>query len=237
MEVQPPIVDLTELQRKLAAEKESINAWVSQRKESAEAIYDEHSRMLRENADQILSLSEQQRTLEEQGDKLRERLVAEAATVNELQEDLEKLQQQSEPLPEAVRSLQEELRGDLAQLQKRTAELDEMLGKKRHALEVLQAEVRQYQDSLGLELRSSNDAGKKDRLQLIFTQIDSTNPERQFSFSVCNSPGDQWRITDCQPCVPALEDYVKELNSDPKGFSLFVRKMRRAFKELKTVAS
>lgn len=49
MEVQQPIVDLEELQRKLLVEQESISSWVSQRKDSADAICDEHSRMLGEN--------------------------------------------------------------------------------------------------------------------------------------------------------------------------------------------
>lgn len=49
MEVRQPSVDLKDLQRKLFVEQESISSWVSQRNDSAEAICDEHSRMLREN--------------------------------------------------------------------------------------------------------------------------------------------------------------------------------------------
>lgn len=230
MEVQQPPVDLEDLQRKLSAEQDSISSWVSLRKVSSEAIYDEHSRMLRENEDQILSLADQRRHLEEQGDQLRQRLADEADTVTELQQQLTQSQRQADTLPEAVQNLQQELREDLGRLQKRTAALKHMLDEKQHSLEALQTEVQRYRDNLGLVLNSST--VEEDNLQLVFTRVDPKYPHREFSFTICSRSPEQWEVTSCEPPVPALEEHLRQLNAHPRGFSHFVRSMRNAFKQI-----
>ncbi len=38
-------------------------------------------------------------------------------------------------------------------------------------------------------------------------------------------------VTSCSPPVIALGEHLQQLNTNPKGFSEFVRRMRSAFKD------
>jgi hypothetical protein len=69
------------------------------------------------------------------------------------------------------------------------------------------------------------------KLRLIFTQLDSSQPSKEFSFAVHIDEGDRYMVEECQPPLDAalVDGLVKQVNAN-NDFSAFVKGMRRAFK-------
>jgi len=69
------------------------------------------------------------------------------------------------------------------------------------------------------------------KLRLIFTQLDSANPAREFFFSVHIDEADRYMVEECQPPLneSLVASLVKEVNA-ANDFAVFVKGMRRAFK-------
>lgn len=80
---------------------------------------------------------------------------------------------------------------------------------------------------LGLDFEKIND----DKLRLVFTQIDPSDPDRQFRFNVRITDADVYEVEGCDPPVPGLDALIKELNA-ANDFSRFVQLMRQRFKQL-----
>ena len=95
----------------------------------------------------------------------------------------------------------------------------------RHQLNELARGITFYR-RLGLDFEKISD----ERLRLVFTAIDASDPERPFSFSMRVTDTDAYEVDDCEPRVAELPALLRALNEN-NDFSRFVQGMRRAFKE------
>ena len=84
-----------------------------------------------------------------------------------------------------------------------------------------------YRSRLGLNFEQVGG----ERLRLTFTNVDAANPMRAFAFQVFVDGGDTYHVESCEPPVAGMDELVDALNKD-NDFSLFVRQMRKRFKQL-----
>ncbi|KAG6969746.1 hypothetical protein JG688_00005201 [Phytophthora aleatoria] len=71
-----------------------------------------------------------------------------------------------------------------------------------------------------------------DRIEVRFTQIDAQNPSREFSFRITIDPiTDRYIVDACSENVASLNQLVTDLN-ETGDLALFIRSMRRQFKQL-----
>jgi len=78
--------------------------------------------------------------------------------------------------------------------------------------------------------------GRDAQLQFFFTELDPVDPSRKFSFVLDINDEEKYDIVDCDPNidVKTLVDILEELNgTDRADMSMLVRRMRRAFKEVR----
>ena len=63
---------------------------------------------------------------------------------------------------------------------------------------------------------------------LAFTQIDRSDPEKEYSVAIVVNDDDVYRVTSCVPDVDDMDELVSELNAT-NNFSRFVQKVRCSF--------
>lgn len=71
-------------------------------------------------------------------------------------------------------------------------------------------------------------------VRVTFSLIDEKDPDRQFSFTLGSASSTTYTVSDCSVSLPALDQMVRRLNSDPlspSALPTFACSMRRAFKE------
>lgn len=88
--------------------------------------------------------------------------------------------------------------------------------------------VNTYEQRLGLKFEREKD----DALRFTFTNIDSADPAKKFTFTVFVNPSKIYEVLLCEPMIPEIDNMVANLNENPKMFGEFVRSMRQAFKDL-----
>lgn len=109
-----------------------------------------------------------------------------------------------------------------------TAEHDRRESEARYQLSELTRGVSFYRQ-LGLDFEKIHD----DKLRLVFSQVDPSDPGRKFAFTLWITPSDTYAVDEVAPALPAgvLPGLLAELNSG-NDFSAFVQRMRKAFKGL-----
>ncbi|XP_005393329.1 PREDICTED: kinetochore protein Spc25 isoform X1 [Chinchilla lanigera] len=91
-------------------------------------------------------------------------------------------------------------------------------------LKRLQKSADLYKDRLGLEIRKIYG----DKLQFIFTNIDSKHPENPFMFSLHLNEAGDYEVSDSAPhleCLAEFQEKVRKTNN----FSAFLANVRKAF--------
>ncbi|GAB5030417.1 kinetochore protein animal type [Nannochloropsis oceanica] len=211
--------DITETQARL-------DTWLESSKADLEGLETRHGKALAEMGAERATLLARQAELKnktEEGARLSQ----------QDQEALSAVEAEIAALKEKERALPQEL----ATAREREEELRQVLAGKRAALGSLTSRQGEYINDLtrgvvmykhlGLDFERADD----NKLRLIFTQLDSSNPGREFFFSVHIDENDQYRVEECVPAldVGMVEGLVGEVNK-ANDFATFVKKMRRAFK-------
>ena len=91
----------------------------------------------------------------------------------------------------------------------------------------LTSELEKWKNILGLELVNSSHGG----IIFVFTNIDRNDPGKKSSCEVALSDR-QYKVTQCLPMVPGLENMVELLNKT-NDLSGFVANLRRKFVNVK----
>ena len=109
----------------------------------------------------------------------------------------------------------------------REARLKSTEGSKR-AIDLLTKSIVSYREGLSLEFERA--AGN--RLRLVFTSLDKSNPERPFAFTINVDDNEMYQVEECKPALPReeIDGMVREVNVS-NDFGGFVRGVRKLFKE------
>lgn len=86
----------------------------------------------------------------------------------------------------------------------------------------------------GVSRSSRSPAFSLDLCSIVFTQLDKTNPQRRFFFTLKVDENEMYLMDDCQPHVTPMKqqellDALNDAGDDPDSLSSFVRGMRKAF--------
>ncbi|XP_078174861.1 kinetochore protein SPC25 homolog [Carex rostrata] len=98
---------------------------------------------------------------------------------------------------------------------------EEKLRKVQSEKENLDSAIAWYQKALGLRVLVG------EGVKFIFNKIDSTNPEKEYSFTV-QLDNDKYNLLQCDPLVEGIDDLLKEVN-ETNDFFGFVRVVRGKF--------
>lgn len=110
-----------------------------------------------------------------------------------------------------------ELKGDLSKAKKYAAE----------QISELELRVKNF-ERLGLRFVRVEDGST---LKIAFTQIDASEPCREFSVGLQINDDDEYEVTECEPTVESLPRLIKDLNMT-NDFAKFVKCVRKSFKDL-----
>jgi len=92
-------------------------------------------------------------------------------------------------------------------------------------VEELELRVKNY-ERLGLRFVRVEDGST---LKISFTQIDASEPCREFCVGLQINSDDEYEVTVCEPSLERLPTLIKDLNSS-NDFAAFVRIVRKEFK-------
>ena len=68
-------------------------------------------------------------------------------------------------------------------------------------------------------------------LKILFTQIDASEPCREFCVGLQINSDDEYEVTVCEPSIEKLSVLIKDLNAS-NDFAVFVRSVRKEFKAM-----
>ncbi|KAJ4786127.1 Kinetochore protein spc25 [Rhynchospora pubera] len=136
---------------------------------------------------------------------------------------------------EAKKAKCEQIKKMISDQRNKVDECASIIAKSLHALEACEENLRQgqsekenldsaiawYQKSLGLQVVEG------EGVKFIFNKIDSTNPDKEYSFTV-RLDNDKYNLLRCDPLVEGIDDLLKEVNKTNDFFG-FVRIMREKF--------
>ncbi|MEW5300072.1 MAG: hypothetical protein WDW36_003029 [Sanguina aurantia] len=154
---------------------------------------------------------------------------AEADTLNSNERDAK---DQSTALRKQLDQLRRELAVAQEQQDHRMADhaLEEGLRQKR--MQALRTAVSVYSTRLGLEFKQG-----PEELELVFTQIDTHDPERQFCFAVRILPDNSYQVTRCQPEVEQNHHNFPRVERDLGQLQQFADTLLGRTKRYRTIGS
>ncbi|KAJ3687754.1 hypothetical protein LUZ61_016918 [Rhynchospora tenuis] len=136
---------------------------------------------------------------------------------------------------EAKKAKCEQIKKIISDQRNKVDECTSIISKSLNALEASEEKLRQgqlekenldsaiawYQKSLGLRVVEG------EGVKFIFNKIDSTNPDKEYSFTV-RLDNDKYNLLQCDPLVEGIDDLLKGVNKTNDFFG-FVRVMREKF--------
>jgi hypothetical protein len=144
----------------------------------------------------------------------------------EKQAELASLERARGTLPSDVEAGKAREEAAQLQLSQTRAEYERREAESRYELQELTRGLECYQ-RLGLSFEKLSD----DRLRLVFTLIDPTDPNKRFFFTVRMNDSDAYTVDECSPPIDTMADMVRLLNEN-NDFSKFVQYVRREFKKI-----
>lgn len=211
--------DITETQARL-------DKWLENSRADLEGLEMRHEKALAEMVAERATLLARQAELKGKTDEGTRISEQRQETLKAIEAEIARLKEKEADLPQ-----------ELQLARAREKELQEILASKRAALSELSSRQGDYINDLtrgvvmykhlGLDFERADD----NKLRLIFTQLDATNPSREYFFSVHIDEADRYRVEECDPTLDTamVDGLVAELNQ-ANDFAVFVKKMRRAFK-------
>ncbi|CAI5725341.1 unnamed protein product [Peronospora destructor] len=146
--------------------------------------------------------------------------------LNASQMEIEVLQAEKSRREPVVKQLFEKTVEEDAKLKQLVTDSQKQRTTQKQQLQELKQGLSMYQ-KLGLFFEHS-----EDRIVVRFTQIDAENPDREFLFQITiDQITDRYIVDNCNEDVVSLNNLVTTLN-ETGDLALFIRSMRRMFKQL-----
>ncbi|CAI5730890.1 unnamed protein product [Peronospora destructor] len=146
--------------------------------------------------------------------------------LNASQMEIEVLQAEKSRREPVVKQLFEKTVEEDAKLKQLVTDSQKQRTTQKRQLQELKQGLSMYQ-KLGLFFEHS-----EDRIVVRFTQIDAENPDREFFFQITIDPiTDRYIVDSCNEDVKSLNNLMTTLN-ETGDLALFIRSMRRMFKQL-----
>lgn len=173
----------------------------------------------------IQALHENDRQLEEVRQQNVEIKEQQRAEIEHYLMQTERLRQQKKTLEQQLRKSEEDEAKEMSRVEAARVEHDDVRDKMERSLNDLTHGVRMYA-ALGLEFHKA----EGECMKFVFTQLDPTNPSKQFYFLMFVDADDRYQLVETNPVVPAhiCQQHIKTLNMD-NNIGRFVVNMRKAF--------
>lgn len=204
-----------------------LDGFVNENDRKAHEVAEQHDVHIHKSQVMLDKLREERKALEQLALDQNKQTTIEKQTIEGLEKEIVQLESKKNALPEhaeallAQQSCKEkattQMRSDIAVLRAETSATVNELSKG----------VAFFKDRLGLDITPTDDQ----KLRVTFTCIDPLNASREYSFMVHIDSADQYQVNDLSPPLDSIDVMLKELNTT-NNFSLFMQRMRRAFKAL-----
>eukprot|EP00053_Salpingoeca_punica_P022701 m.215100 g.215100 ORF g.215100 m.215100 type:complete len:224 (+) comp39435_c0_seq1:122-793(+) len=202
-----------------------LNAFVESQKAGMQAAHEQHKRVVAQDKENIRALEQKERDLQMQ--------VKDHSKIAELhQAEIKALQQEAEEMAGVSRAAAERtrmLKQQHDELLKRKEQLEaDVVAKVRLAEESVHCTDKakaMFAKWLGLRFERVDDSV----MRFVFTNVDSHDQSREFTFTTRVCADGLYALEACQPVVKS-SDLLEELNKS-NDFSKFAREMRKRFAE------
>lgn len=220
--------DLTSnLHLELQKTSQSFSRWADYQCDKLESADQNFERQMEECKSTIVALKENEVHLENCRETMIETKQRQLEEISFYKDETERLRQQLLQLEPQLHKLSEE--ENLAQIHRSNVENESQ--------NIIKMKQRKYNDLtkgislykyLGLEFQKADG----DCMRFIFTQIDESNPQRQYYFTIFVDDQDSYQFVNSNPPLDKsiCSQYIQKLNVD-SNIARFVANMRRAFKE------
>jgi kinetochore protein Spc25, animal type len=219
------MTDPKAIDEEIALGQQAILSWVTEQMKSYN----------REKRDYVLSMAEHQNITKQlnaakaeflkQEACLRSELEAHGKLLEEQQLELAKLGDARESMPPQLKQAQGAMEREKAALDDEQRVFANSKRQARFAKMELERGVDYFRRRLGVDVRSKSGG----QFQIVFTQVDPSNPQRQFSFTM-RLNGDLYELMACEPRISQLRPLIDQLNAsnDLKAFVIDIRKHFRS---------
>ncbi|CAM6129123.1 unnamed protein product [Calypogeia fissa] len=181
--------------------------------------------------DKAWELKKLSKNLEEQYEQLQAALGDQKEAMVRYNEWIAHVKEKDVQLAERITQLLESKRRGEDKVSVAMADISSKLDYRKQKLDALRKATGWYKELLGIRCEYSN------AVRFIFTNIDPTNPDREFSFSIHHDKvGNKFSMVDCNPNIAKSGPLLDALNTSNE-LSQFVRSMRWEFVALSAAES
>jgi len=198
----------------------SLSEW----KENIDMRDEQHRAFMGKCREDMHGLKSEKQEIDAQLRSMTNELASREKELSEKRSHILSLKDAGDALPKEIQALKAVEAEQLKLVQEKKKELTAIEDQKKYESRELTRGILNFK-RLGLEFERVGD----DKLKLVFTQIDPSDPDRQFSFSVKVNNHDVYEVESCEPRVEGVDKLLARLNSD-NSFSAFTKAMRRQFK-------
>lgn len=217
------LVDVQNLEIQLRSTYRDLEAWAVSRERDSAATRKEHLKYMLEFQQQQQQLDERLRHLHSFSEEVKVKMQQQRAEMDALKEVAAKFENENGKLEREVREVRDRVALEELQYRIKITSLDDKHNKAEAQVALMKKSALLYRKRLGLKLRQTSN-----ELVFGFTQIDPSDPQREFQFSLRISEDDKFHVTACDPPLPSLTQLVSNLNAT-NNFAQFVKRIRNEF--------
>jgi len=207
-----------------------IESFLSSQTSAISKAQQEHEHLMRDMEAKIQRLRREELDADSRRSDLSGQYSTERRQLAEKQAELASLERARGTLPSDVEAGKAREEAAQLQLSQTRAEYERREAESRYELQELTRGLECYQ-RLGLSFEKLSD----DRLRLVFTLIDQTDPNKRFFFTVRMNDSDAYTVDECSPPIDTMADMVRLLNEN-NDFSRFVQLVRQEFKKISHIS-
>jgi len=148
--------------------------------------------------------------------------------VADLEAELSKVQAEQNALPALLQEVQAALDAEARSAEADASDFAAREASQQKTISGVRTALQMYQQRLGLSFEHNSLQGTVD---MVFTMIDSQQPQREFKLAVAVLSDDRYGVRSCDPPLPNIQELVDELNAT-NSFANFVRAARQAFQAI-----
>ena len=145
--------------------------------------------------------------------------------VADLEAELFKVQAEQNALPALLQEVQAALGAEARSAEADASDFAAREASQQKTVSGVRTALQMYQQRLGLSFEHNSLQGTVD---MVFTMIDSEQPQREFKLAVAVLSDDRYGVRSCDPTLPNIQALVDDLNVT-NSFANFVRAVREAF--------
>eukprot|EP00897_Mesotaenium_endlicherianum_P008153 jgi/Mesen1/7366/ME000381S06596 len=221
-------ISLIDLKNELTAMRAGFDGWANARLHALETTQKRYSEGLEDAHGKARMLRREEDEHKEAAANLQRVLDKQQEVLDKLSRELKALEAEESSWPPQIADLQELVRQESQHNEEEMAEVEDTEKVKRKKADALLSALGMYRKHLGLQFEHS----AKDRLRLVFVNIDPLDPAREFSFVLhVTTNSSEYSVIECTPQISDMQALVAEVNST-NDFSGFVRSVRRKFRSL-----